>query len=147
MSSRETCLRMFIDWGDITDHTTILRWSNQYLQYAKMFTDDILCCLEYGSTWEIDETIINIRGTWHDADSKLLSEMQTINEKNKEGGFLNDSEFRKEWERVRAISERSKRTSKKKWLTAGIDIKTRIIIHISLQIPDQTKNQCNCLEF
>ena len=33
MSSRQTCLRMFIQWGDITDHTTILRWSNQYLQY------------------------------------------------------------------------------------------------------------------
>jgi len=55
--------------------------------------------------------------------------MQSIEDKNKEGGFLNDSEFRKEWERVRAISERSKRTSKKKWLTAIIDIKTRIIIH------------------
>lgn len=62
MSSRETCLRIFIDWGDITNHSTILRWSNQYLQYAKMFTDDILCCLEYGSNWGIDETVINIRG-------------------------------------------------------------------------------------
>jgi len=129
MSSRETCLRMFIDWGDITDHTTILRWSNQYLQYAKMFTDDILCCLEYGGTWGIDETVINIRGEWHDADDKLLSEMQSIEKKRHDGGFLNDSEFRKEWEKIRARTEHSKRTSKKKWLTAVIDIETRIIIH------------------
>jgi len=55
--------------------------------------------------------------------------MQTIEEKNKEGGFLNDSKFRKEWEKIRARTEHSKRTSKKKWLTAIIDIKTRIIIH------------------
>ena len=128
MSSRETCLRMFIEWGDIADHTTILRWSNQYLQYAKMFTDDILCCLEYGTVWGIDETIINIQGTWHNADVTLLSEMQSIEKKRKDGGFLNDKEFRKEWEKLRARAEKSKRTSKKKYLTAIIDIKTRIII-------------------
>jgi len=129
MSSRQTCLKMFIDWGKIIKHPTILKWSTQYLQYAKMFTDDILCCLEYGSTWGIDETVINIRGTWHDADEKLLSEMQSIEDKNKVGGFLNDAEFRKEWEKLRARTEKSKRTSKKKWLTAVIDIKTRIMIH------------------
>ena len=128
MSSRQICLRMFIEWGDITDHTTILRGSNQYLQYAKMFTDDILCCLEYGKVWGIDETVINIQGIWHDADATLLSEMQSIEEKRKEGGFLNDKEFRQEWEKVRARAEKSKRTSKKKYLTGIIDLDTRIII-------------------
>jgi len=128
MSSRQTCLRMFIDWGDIINHTTILRWSNQHLQYAKMFTDDILCCLEYGTIWGIDETVIDIRGEWHSPDDKLLSEMRTMEKKRLDGGFLNDTEFKKEWEKLRAKSENSKRTSKKKWLTAIIDIKTRIII-------------------
>ena len=129
MSSRQTCLRMFIDWGHVIRHTTVLRWSNNHIQYAKMFTDDILCCLEYGKVWGIDETQINIRGWWHDADPKLLSEMKTIGEKRKDGGFLSDREFRKEWERLRARAERTKRTGKKKWLTAVVDIKTRIIIH------------------
>ena len=84
MSSRQTCLRMFIDWGHVIKHPTVLRWSNNYIQYAKMFTDDILCCLEYGKVWGIDETQINIRGWWHDADPKLLSEMKTIGSKKKE---------------------------------------------------------------
>ena len=93
-----------------------------------MFTDDILCCLEYGKVWGIDETVINIQGTWHDADATLLSEMQSIEKKRQDGGFFNDKEFRQEWEKLRARSEKSKRTSKKKYLTAVIDIKTRIII-------------------
>ena len=129
MSSRQTCLKMYIDWGEIIKHPTILKWSTQYLQYAKMFTDDILCCLEYGTVWGIDETVINIQGTFHDADEKLLSEMKTINQKRKDGGFLNDTQFRKEWERLRAMSENSKRISKKKYLTAIIDLDTRIMMH------------------
>lgn len=67
--------------------------------------------------------------------------MQSIEDKNKVGGFLNDSEFRKEWEKVRARTEHSKRISKKKWLTAVIDIDTRIIIHyiITDSRPDNKK--------
>jgi transposase-like protein len=141
MSSRQTCLKMFIDWGEIIKHPTILKWSTQYLQYAKMFTDDILCCLEYGKVWGIDETVINIQGITHDADEKLLSEMKTIEQKRQVGGFLNDTQFKKEWERLRTMSENSKRTSKKKYLTAIIDIKTRIIIHymITDSRPDNKK--------
>ena len=129
MSSRQTCLKMFIDQGLIIKHPTILRWSIKSVQYVKMFTDDILCCLEYGSAWGIDETVIDIRGKWHSADARWLSEIQTMEQKRRDGGFLNDSEFKKEWERLRAKAERSKRSSKKKWLTAVIDLKTRIIIH------------------
>ena len=129
MSSRQTCLKMFIDQGLIIKHTTILKWSGKSVQYVKMFTDDILCCLEYGSAWGIDETVIDIRGKWHGADAKLLPEMRTMEQKRGDGGFLNDSEFKKEWERLRAKAERSKRSSKTKWLTAVIDLKTRMIIH------------------
>ena len=129
MSSRQTCLKMFIDRGLIIKHTTILKWSGESVQYVKMFTDDILCCLEYGSAWGIDETVIGIRGKWHGADAKLLSEMQTMEQKRGDGGFLNYSEFNKEWERLRAKAERSKRSSRTKWLTAVIDLKTRMIIH------------------
>ena len=129
MSSRQTCLRMFIDWGHVIKHPTVIRWSNNYIQYAKMFTDDILCCLEYGKVWGIDETQINIRGWWHDADPKLLSEMKTIEGKKKNGGFLSDREFRIEWEKLRTRVEKTRRTAKKKWLTAVVDLKTRIIIH------------------
>ena len=129
MSSRQTCLKMFIEWGEIIKHPTILKWSTQYLQYAKMFTDDILCCLEYGKRWGIDETIINIQGTVHDPDEKLFSEMKTIEKKKQDGGFLNDIQFKKEWERIRTRIENSKRTSKKKYLTAIIDMDTRIMMH------------------
>ena len=129
MSSRQTCLKMFIDRGLIIKHTTILKWSGESVQYVKMFTDDILCCLEYGSAWGIDETVIGIRGKWHGADAKLLSEMRTMEQKRGDGGFLNYSEFNKEWERLRATAERSKRSPKTKWLTAVIDLKTRMIIH------------------
>ena len=52
-----------------------------------------------------------------------------MEQKRRDGGFLNDSEFKKEWERLRAKAERSKRSSKTKWLTAVIDLKTRMIIH------------------
>ncbi|MBI1663956.1 MAG: hypothetical protein IS860_10860, partial [Nitrosopumilus sp.] len=34
----------------------------------------------------IVETVINIQGIWHDADATLLSEMQSIEEKRKDGG-------------------------------------------------------------
>ena len=128
MSSRQTCLKMFIDWGEIIKHPTILKWSTHYLQYAKMFTDDILCCLEYGTVWGIDETVIDVQGTVHNADEKLLSEMKTVMQKRKNGGFLDDMQFKKEWERIRARTENSKRTSKKKYLTAVADLHTRIII-------------------
>ena len=129
MSSRQTCLKMFIDQGLIIKHPTILNWSGKSVQYVKMFTDDILCCLEYGRAWGIDETVIDIHGTWHGADAKLLSEMRTMEQKHEDGGLLNDSELKKEWERLRAKAERTKRSSKTKWLTAVIDLKTRIIIH------------------
>ena len=73
MSSRQTCLRMFIDWGHVIRHPTVLRWSNNYIQYAKMFTDDILCCLEYGKVWGIDETQINIYRRWKVRDRHALA--------------------------------------------------------------------------
>ncbi len=129
MSSRQTCLKMFIDWGHVIKHPTILSWSKNHVQYAKMFTDDILCCLEYGSVWGIDETAMDIRGWWHEADPELLSQMRTIEKKAREYGLLKDPEFKKEWERLRARSERSKRSAKKKWLTAVVDLKTRLVIH------------------
>jgi hypothetical protein len=86
MSSRQICLKMFIDQGLIIKHPTILKWSGRSVQYVKMFTDDILCCLEYGSAWGIDETVIDIRGKWHRADANLLSEMRTIEQKRGGGG-------------------------------------------------------------
>lgn len=128
MSSRQTRLKMFIDGGHTIAHNTVLNWSKKYIQYAKMFTDDILCCLEYGKAWGIDETEIGIRGWWHDADPKLLSEMKALDEREKQG-LLDDGEFKKEWENLRERSENSKHSSKKKWLTSVLDLKTRMIIH------------------
>ena len=96
MSSRQTCLKMFIDQGLMIKHPTILKWSNKSVQYVKMFTDDILCCLAYGRTWGIDETVIDIRGKWHSADARWLSEIRTMEQKHRDGGFLSDSEFKKE---------------------------------------------------
>ena len=129
MSSRQICLKMFIDRGLVIKHPTILNWSGKSVQYVKMFTDDILCCLEYGKVWGIDETVIGIRGKWHGADAGLLSEMRTLERTVANGGFLSNPEFRREWERLRAMAERSQRSPKTKWLTAVIDLKTRIIIH------------------
>ena len=78
---------------------------------------------------------------WHDADTKLLSEMKTLEAKKKDGGFLSDREFRVEWEKIRARAERTKRTAKKKWLTAAVDLKTRLIIHyiITDKRPNRTE--------
>lgn len=128
MSSRQTCLRIFVDWGHVVRHPTILSWSRNYVQYAKMLTDDILCYLEYGRVWGIDETVMDIRGRWHGADPDLLSQMRTI-ETEKGDGLLSDAEFRKEWEKIRARAERSRRSPRKKWLSAVVDLKTRVIIH------------------
>ena len=60
---------------------------------------------------------------------KLLSEMKTIGSKKRNGGFLSDREFRIEWEKLRTRVEKTRRTAKKKWLTAVVDLKTRIIVH------------------
>ena len=124
MSSRETALKMFIDWGEMVSHGSILGWSNTYNRYAKMFTDDILCCLDYGTSWGIDETIIDIRGSYGPGDERFAREIDQLRTTTK-----NDKEYKKEYEKLRAKQVRSERTANKIYLTGIIDLKTRVIIH------------------
>ena len=124
MSTREASLRTFVDWGTTVSHATILNWSEKHNKYAKMFTDDILCCLEYGTRWGIDETVIDIRGKNVPADEKYIKEIDELGKTTK-----NQAEYKKQWEKIRQKQVKSGKSPNKIYLTGIIDIKTRVIIH------------------
>ena len=114
LSIRETALKLYVDRGQVVSHNVVSDRLRQNIRHAKMFTDDVLCCLKYGDEWGIDETEIEIRGSTKKQDASIMEKFE------EEYGHLareNHKAYRKEWERARAREVKSANVSAKKWLT------------------------------
>ena len=134
ISSRDNSLKIFIDTGDDMSHQTILNRMEEYIPLIKMFTDDVLCCLKYGDTWGIDETMFDIRGEEGKPDEervkesrRLATQYAKLRRSGKDAKKI--SEAKKEAEKARAREVSSAKRHIHRYLTAIIDLKTRVIIH------------------
>ncbi|ABK78134.1 hypothetical protein CENSYa_1512 [Cenarchaeum symbiosum A] len=116
---------------------TVSNWTKKYIPIIRMYTDDILSCLEYGKDWGMDETVITLRGKSGEGDPEkvMLAENATAAYKNAQEENKEDWKIKRK-ENAKRNANRNVQRSKGNtsansilWYVTGvIDLKTRILM-------------------